>query len=150
MKFNLEIRNIQGSKRIILRFLCTYPRSFGHVDAIMDTGAPITILSANDALRLKMPFNNLSGTKPIKGFGRGGTPALSLQNFQLTLHSTENERKNLKFPIVLVDVPTLRKFGEEALSNALTIPTLMGLDFLETNNLKLFINIKNNTAYLED
>ncbi len=65
MKFNLEIRNMQGSKRIILRFLCTYPRSFGHVDAIMDTGAPVTILSANDALRLRMPFNHTFRTPKL-------------------------------------------------------------------------------------
>ena len=68
MRFNLEIRNIQGSKRIILRFLCTYPRSFGHVDAILDTGEPITILSANDALRLRMPFNNFFPNQDYSAF----------------------------------------------------------------------------------
>lgn len=97
-----------------------------------------------------MPLSNFPSTKPIRGFGRGGTPALSLEDFQITLHSAENSRKNLKFPIILVDVPTLRKFGEDALNNALTIPTLIGLDFLEMNNMKLFIDIKNDIAYLED
>ena len=150
MRFDLQIRTIHDSKRIILPFLCTYPRSFGRVEAIVDTGAPITILSASDSLRLRIPFSNFQSTKPIKGFGRGGTPALSLGDFQIALHSKENQRINLKFPIVVVDVPTLRKFGEDALNSALTLPTLIGLDFLDANNLKLFIDIKNNIAYLEE
>lgn len=131
-------------------FLSTYPRSFGHVEAVVDTGAPTTILSASDALRLKIPFHNLSSTKPIRGFGRGGTPALSLENFQISLHSTENQRKVLIFPIVIVDVPTLRKFGEDALNNALTLPTLIGIDFLESNKLKLFVDVSSNLAYSEE
>jgi len=45
MRFELQIRNIQGAKRVILPFLCTYPRSFGRVEAVIDTGAPQTILS---------------------------------------------------------------------------------------------------------
>lgn len=150
MRFKLEVRNIQGAKRIILPFLSTYPRSFGRVEGVIDTGAPITILSASDALRLKIPFHNLSSTKPIKGFGKGGTPALSLDNFQINLHSTENERKVFEFPIVVIDIPTLRKFGQDALNNSLTLPTLIGVDFLESNKLRLFIDVVNNSAYLED
>ena len=102
MKFRLEVRNIQGAKRVILPFLSTYPRSFGRVEGVIDTGAPITILSASDALRLKIPFNSLTSTKPIKGFGRGGTPALSLKSFQMSLHSTENERKISEFQSLVV------------------------------------------------
>jgi len=150
MRFDLQVRNMQGSKRIILPFLCTYPRSFGHIEAVIDTGASQTILSARDALRLNIPFKNFSSTKPIKGFGKGNTPALSIKNFQLTLHSVDNKRKNLKFPVVVIDVPTLHKHGKNALDNALTLPTLIGLDFLELNGLTFFIDLKNNVAYLEE
>ncbi len=58
MKFNLQIRNIQGSKRIVLPLISIYPRSFGHLEAVIDTGAPKTILSAGDAMRLNIPFSN--------------------------------------------------------------------------------------------
>mgnify|MGYP000748936801 FL=1 len=51
--------------------------------------------------------------------------------------------------ILVVDVPRIRKESQEALNNAATIPTLIGLDFLENNNLDLFISTNKNTAYLE-
>ena len=150
MRFELEIRNIQGSKRIILSFLSIYPRSFGRVQAIIDTGSPITILSAADAQRLNIPFKNFQSSSPIKGFGRGGTPTLSIDNFQISLRSFDNKRKSLEFPITVVDVPILRKFGEDVLNQAFTIPTIIGLDFLEANKFKLFIDVNNNTAHLEE
>ncbi len=150
MRFDLEIRNIQGAKRIVLPFLCTYPRSFGRVEAIIDTGASQTILSAGDSLRLNIPFKNFTSTKPIRGFGKGNVPALLINNFQMVLHSKDKRRKNLNFPITVIDVPKLNKFGGNVLNNALTLPTLIGLDFLEINKLKLFIDINNHLAYLEE
>ena len=150
MKFDLEIRNIQSSKRIILPFLCTYPRSFGRVESIIDTGAPTTVISASDGIRLRLSFDNFESTKPLKGVGRGEIPCLLINNFKITLHSNNNERKEFSFPVVAVDVPTLRKFGEDALNQASMLPTLIGLDFLKLNNLKLFVDLQNNIAYLEE
>jgi len=149
MRFELQIRNIQGAKRVILPFLCTYPRSFGRVEAVIDTGAPQTILSAKDAIRLNMPFKSFPSAKPIRGFGKGNTPALSIKNFQISLHSIENQRASFKFPIVAIDVPTLYKRGKGALDSALTLPSLIGLDFLDVNELQLFVDLNNNEAYLE-
>ncbi len=69
MKFNLEIRNVNGSKRIIFPFLSTYPRSFGRVEAIIDTGSPITVLSASDSLRLNLPCQDSLETTLFKVWG---------------------------------------------------------------------------------
>ena len=96
-----------------------------------------------------MPFKSFPSTKPIRGFGKGNTPALAIKNFQISLHSTENQRASFKFPIVVIDVPTLHKRGPDAINSTLTLPSLIGLDFLEVNKLQLFIDLNNNEAYLE-
>lgn len=149
MRFNLEVRNMQGAKRIILPLLSTYPRSFGRIEVVIDTGAPKTILSASDAIRLNIPFTNFDSTTPLTGLGKGKTPVLLINKFTFSLRDSEGKPNNFSMPILVADVPRIRKEGDEKLNNAARIPTLIGIDFLENLNLDLFISIKNNIAYLE-
>lgn len=150
MRFDLQIRSIQSSRRIILPLISTYPRSFGHLEVVIDTGAPKTILSAGDAIRLNVPFSKFQSTAPLIGLGRGTTPVLLINNFPFSLHSNEEESKKFSMPILVVDVPKIRNMSKDFLNNATRIPTLIGIDFLEHTKLKLFIDIKNNIAHLED
>lgn len=149
MRFNLDIRNIQGARRIVLPILSTYPRSFGRIEAVIDTGAPKTILSAGDAIRLNIPFTNFESTTPLTGLGKGRTPVLSVNKFTFSLRDSDGKPDNLSMPILVADVPRIRKEGQEKLNNAARIPTLIGMDFLENNNLDLFISVNKNIAYLE-
>ena len=149
MRFNLEIRNIGGVKRIILPMFSRYPRSFGRVEAIIDTGAPKTIPSARDAVKLNIPFTNFESATPLTGLGKGKTPVLLINNFIFSLRDSKGNPNSFSMTILVVDVPRIRKESQEALNNAATIPTLIGLDFLENNNLDLFISTNKNTAYLE-
>ena len=50
MRFNLDIRKIGGSMRIILPISSRQPRSFGRIEVVIDTGSPKTIISAGDAI----------------------------------------------------------------------------------------------------
>ena len=82
MRFNLEIRNIDGSIRIILPLFSRQPRSFGRIEAVIDTGFPKTIISAGDAIKLNIPFTNLQSTMPLTGLGKGRTPMLLINNLR--------------------------------------------------------------------
>jgi len=149
MKFNLEIRNIQGTRRIILPLLSTYPRSFGRIEAIIDTGSPKTILSAGDAIRLNIPFTNFESAAPLTGLGKGKTPVLLINKFTFSLRDSDGRPSNFLMPILAADVPKIRNEGQEKLNNATRVPTLIGMDFLELNNFDLFIGLNKNVAYLE-
>jgi hypothetical protein len=149
MKFNLEVRNIQKAKRIFLPMISTYPRSFGHLESVIDTGAPKTILSAGDAIRLNIPFMNFESTTPLTGLGKGRTPVLLINKFSFSLKDSEGNLNKFSMPILVADVPRIRKEGQEKLNNATRIPTLIGMDFLEINDLSLFVDINKNVAYLE-
>ena len=126
------------------------PRSFGHLEAFIDTGAPKTILSASDAERLRIPFSSLQKTSSIVGFGRSSIPALGMEKFSIVIRSEDGKSKNFSIPLVVPDVPTMRHQNQDMLNHAFTIPTLIGMDFFERNGFKLFMDIKGNYAYLED
>ncbi|MDO8509246.1 MAG: hypothetical protein Q7S27_06220 [Nanoarchaeota archaeon] len=149
MRFNLEIRDMQGSKRVILPLLSTYPRSFGRIEAIIDTGAPKTILSAGDAIRLNIPFTNFESAAPLMGLGKGKTPVLLINKFTFSLKDIENKPQNFTMQILVADVPRIRNEGQDKLNNAARIPTLIGMDFLEINGFDLFVSINKKIAYLE-
>ena len=149
MRFNLEIRNIQGTRRIILPLLSTFPRSFGRIEAVIDTGAPKTILSAGDAIRLNIPFTNFESTTPLTGLGKGRTPVLVINKFTFSLRNSDGKPNNILMPVLVADVPRIRNEGQEKLNNATRIPTLIGMDFLELNNFDLFVSLNKNVAYLE-
>lgn len=149
MKFNLEVRNIQGTKRIILPLISTYPRSFGHLESVIDTGAPKTILSAGDAIRLNIPFKNFDSATPLIGLGKGRTPVLLINKFSFSLRDSEGKPNKFSMSILVADVPRIRKEGQEKLNNATRIPTLIGIDFLQHNNFSLFVDVNKDVAYLE-
>lgn len=150
MEYELQIRQIQNTKRIILPLISKQPRSYGHLDAVIDTGSPKTIISVSDAMRLNIPFKNLTSASPIQGFGKGNIPVLSMEKFPFSIRSGKGKSKDLITSVVIVDVPTLRKLGENALNHALSLPTLIGIDFLDASGLKLFVDVKGGIAYLED
>jgi len=135
MRFSLEIRNIEGAKRVILPMFSRQPRSFGRIEAIIDTGSPKTILSAGDAIRLNIPFTNFESTTPLTGLGKGKTPMLLINKFTFSLRNSEGKPNSFSMPLLVADVPRLRKEGQDKLNNATRIPTLIGMDFLDTKML---------------
>ena len=149
MRFNLEIRKIEGSVRIILPLFSKQPRSFGRIEALIDTGAPKTVLSAADAIRLNIPFTNFENTTPLTGLGKGRTPVLLIKKFTFSLRDSDGKPNNFSMPVLAADVPKIKSEGVEKLDNATRIPTLIGMDFLELNNFDFFVSLNKKIAYLE-
>ena len=149
MRFNLEIRNINGSIRIILPLFSRQPRSFGRIEAVIDTGSPKTIISAGDSIKLNIPFTSLQSTTPLTGLGKGRTPMLLINKFTFLLRDSEGKSNSFSMPLLVADVPRIRNEGQEKLNNATRIPTLIGMDFLELNGFDLFVSVNKDLAYLE-
>ena len=149
MRFNLEIRKIEGFIRIVLPFFSRQLRSFGRIEAVIDTGSPKTIISAGDAIKLSIPFTNLQSTTPLTGLGKGRTPMLLINKFAFSIRDSDGKPNNFDMPFLVADVPRIRNEGQEKLNNATRIPTLIGMDFLELNDFDLFVSLNKNVAYLE-
>ncbi len=150
MKYPLIIREVQGSKRLVLPVVSRHPRSFGTMECFIDTGSPRTIMVAADAIKLGIAFSKYPETKSVAGFGKGNMPCVEIQQFPLVIRSNENTSKELKINVVVPNVPEMRKRDKNTLNHSLMLPTLIGLDFLEVNHLKMHINLSQNEAYLED
>lgn len=150
MRYPIQIRETQGAKRLIVPLLSRHPRCFGSFEAFIDTGSPRTIISAVDAEKLMIPFNSLNETQPIIGFGKGNVPTLAIDKFNLVMRASDGQSKQIVMPVVITDVSKMRKRDQQILDHARTIPSLIGMDFLERNKFKLFVDLEKNEAYFED
>ncbi len=73
-----------------------------------------------------------------------------INKFSFSLPSAEGKPKYFSMQILVIDFPRIKKEGGERLNEFIKKPTLIGLDFLEYNKLKLLIDLIDNVAYLED
>lgn len=139
VKIPLQVCHYDENLRIIARFLlrCDEPKVFAVIDAIVDTGSPITIIGPRDMKRIrfsKLQREKLEGRhEPIN---IGGTQLFTkiLNNAKLKFRDFE-----AKMP---VNVPI--KGEEKAIQ-----PSLLGVDFMLKTRAKLFFDPKNKVAYFE-
>jgi len=135
----LQVSHFDNNLRIIARFLlrCENPKIFAIIEAIVDTGSPITIIGPRDVMRMrfsKVQRERLEGrNKPVN---IGGTQMFTkiLNNAKLKFGDIE-----IEMPI---DVPI--KGEEKAIQ-----PSLLGVDFMLKTKAKLFFDPTNKEAYFE-
>jgi hypothetical protein len=150
MRFNLELVKTPDSERILINLLSRYPRSYGNLVGVLDTGSPRTIISAKDASILKIPIDNLEKVRSISGFGRGAIPCRIIKNFKIALKSDDSHIKLVELPIHVVDISALNSMNQEFALHAYQIPSIIGIDFLKILNLSLNVNFNKDIAYLEE
>jgi len=151
MRFDLKLIKDDESERILISLKSLYPRSFGNILAVLDTGSSRTIISAQDVSLLNIPVNSFSKSdKPVSGFGRGSIPCKICNKFRMAIKSTEEKLKTFELPVHIVDTPALKKLNNEFQNRAYQIPTIVGLDFLKELDLSLFVNFNQGIAYLEE
>ena len=150
MLFDITNVKKEDAERLLLNIVSRQDHSFGNILAIIDTGSPRTIISAKDVISLKIPVAGLENAKPINGFGRGSVPCKKLNKFKFYIKSKENKIKSIEMPVYAVDVSTLSSLNKDMVENIYRIPSIIGLDFLEKNNLKMIVNFKDNKSYFEE
>jgi len=149
MRFFLEFRKKLGGERILINFSSRYPRSFGPIQGIIDTGSPKTIISASDALRLNIPFKSLEQGIALRGFGKGGIPTKILKNFKFVIMDEERKLKEFKTDVFVVDMTTLKNLPRDFTNQCLQTPTIFGLDILDKFKMNLFLDFENESFSLE-
>mgnify|MGYP001576061043 CR=1 FL=1 len=149
MIFKVESIKEPDSERLTFNIVSRYPRCFGGVFTIIDTGSPRTIISAKDAYLLKIPITNFQDAKDIKGFGKGGLPCKKIDKFKFYIKSEDNQIRNIEMPVYVVDIVQLNNMNKDLKENAYKIPSIIGLDFLKSQNLKLIVDLQNASYFQE-
>lgn len=137
-----------GGLRLTLPVIINSPKHRIHASTTVffDTGCPSTfVISEGEALRLKLPFSAME-SKGIIAFGSLKYESFALKNLEITLRDKKDERVQLTVPEVSVLKSTKR--DNKAAAEALQMPSLIGLDFLNVFDFSLHVFPKKE-AYFE-
>ncbi len=117
------------------------------IDFVVDTGTSISMISYGDAVRMNLPISNLHSREPsaIAGFE---IDVRILKDVRLGFITAEGGFKRFDLNEFFVMTPLVKKPLD--LEKAKQIPSLLGLDFLRSNNLSFFCNPGKELAYFDD
>ncbi len=149
MIFNIDLIKNTGAERLLFNIVSMHPHSFGGIISIVDTGSPRTIISASAASKLKISATGEKAS-PIYGFGRGNIPCRKLNNFKFIIKSSEGKTKSIEMPVYVVDIPALNNLSQEMKISAYRIDSIIGLDFLISQKMKMVVDFNNNLSYFEE
>lgn len=118
----------------------------GHIDALIDTGSPFTVLSTKDIMssRLSIKTMQRGETVSLAGFRFFNYPIKSP-----TMYFKDEDGKLLKIELPSIGglIPT--KTDEKTLDEVKDIPTILGNDFLEDQRFTLSFNPSARVAFIE-
>ncbi len=140
MRIPLKVYFFAGGLRAIVRFLIQSkePHIFGFVEAIVDTGSPTTILGMLDVKRMRVSPIQLkkleSRKKPI-ACGGSLIKTKNLQKAKLKIGQYLECMMPVQIPVDEI------QGGSQ--------PTILGVDFLIENKLKLIFDPNKKEAYFE-
>jgi len=142
MLIPLQVYDFAGGLRIMAHLFlkAQEPHIFGSIRAIVDTGSPATIIGNGDAERMrisKIQLKNLDTHKNPVAIGGGRMVTKVVKNAEIQIGAD--------FKSQLMDL--LVPFQSEEGSSCQ--PTILGVDFMEKNRLKLFFDPINKKAYFE-
>jgi len=136
-----------GGIRYQLSMILNYGRKPFPFDVLFDTGSPFSLtLSQQDAYRMQISVKGLPKSRVIS---LGGLKYQSyvLKNKKLIMKDVEG--KAIEFTIPEIHVLISTKKNSKSIQEANSMPSIIGLRFLEDNNLTLHINGKTKTGYIE-
>ena len=138
-KIPLIISNVAESTRIVFRAFvqCDKPKIFGLIEFIVDTGSPITLISLKDRERLrvsKIQMNIIQSKKEPITIGGGKVKSKIIPEVKIRTNDFETS-----MPIHIVDDG----------SGTSSHPSILGIDFLKYNKLKLVFDPMVGEAYFE-
>jgi len=142
MQIPLQVGWFAGGLRIMAHFLiqCEHPHIFGSIRAIVDTGSPTTILGVMDLKRMRVSPIQLKNLETKKG-----TMAIEGGNLKTKLVKNAKISFSDIFKSEVLDV--CAPFDSD--DGGFCQVTILGVDFMEKNNLKLFFDPRGKSAYFE-
>lgn len=122
----------------------------GPVNMLLDTGAGRSIMGEDDLTKLGVEISRLpQSTRPIAGWG-GTTESFVLQSPCLVLIDDEDQSEMFEMPEMLCGKNPRQvksKAGQKRF-RTVSIPSVIGRDFLRAHSLIAHIDIKRNEVYL--
>ena len=137
-----------GDFRPYLETTIQGPHIFGRISFLVDTGSPDTVISEGDALRLRIPINRLIKDRPLTGWGGASYDTYTLNNVKIHFKTSENQIFSISFQKILVSQLTTKR-PEEERRISLTFPSIIGIDLLKNNGLKLYFDPAKSVTYFE-
>lgn len=116
------------------------------IEFIIDTGSNSNFISESDALKIDIPINKIKFKREIHGLTGGKLSANLGDGYAYVLDDEEKARK-----LHIKDMSMIRTKGEteKERKESLKNPSILGVNFLKENNLKLVYKPSENIAYLE-
>jgi hypothetical protein len=146
MKIPLKINLVPEHYRISVN-INVMPRSVHArpilIEFVVDTGSPCTLISFNDAKRLNIPISRLSKVNPNVSLGSRKFERYVLPDVDLCLKDEKGGIIKIKSNSLTVLKPTTR------LTQGSMTPSILGWDFLLSNNFRLVLDAPNEESYLE-
>jgi len=141
MRIELQIGKQGKDLRIFLLSFFKYKRQ-SIVKFIVDTGSPFSLLSEADAKRIGLSINRSQVDKSASGLGgiNNKVNLKSIDKVEIKVKSDDGYKTFKPKEFWLSYSPR---------TNSTVFHSLIGLDFLNEQRLKLVVNIPNNEAYLE-
>ncbi|MFH0830314.1 MAG: hypothetical protein V1887_04100 [Candidatus Aenigmatarchaeota archaeon] len=109
---------------------------------IVDTGSPYTFIGKDDAARQTRLLQNLTvREQALMGGGRINIMTIP-GPLRIALKQEDGQIFSMELPYF--------GFSDKTSTKGLSVsPSIIGLDFLRDHGFKLFVDMKNKTAYLE-
>ncbi|MFH0869125.1 MAG: aspartyl protease family protein [archaeon] len=142
MRIPLSIENLGGAIRPILIFTVRIPqlRVNRPVKALVDTGSPSSLINDADAKLMQIPQSQLTAVRSTYVAGNHVTLCSIDKEMILKMFDDQNKLIDIRFPLLVAI-----NQGNAKTENI----TILGVDFLEKNNLALYFDPANKVGYLE-
>lgn len=116
------------------------------IDAIVDTGSPFTVLSTNEILGTRLPIHTMQKGEMVSLAGFRFFRYL-INNVSMSFRTDTNELVKVQMSSIGALIPT--KLDKVTLKGVMSIPNIVGHDFLEENKVSFHFNPCVKSAYLE-
>lgn len=141
MRIPLQVRDFAGGLRVMAQFLIRSdkPHLFGSIESIVDTGSPTTILGMPDMKRMRvsqLQLKNLESRKEPHAYGGGQLKTKILRDARLKFGEFFECVMDVQIPVDEI--------------TECTQPTILGVDFMEKNKLRLVFDPDKREAYFEN
>ena len=149
MRIPLRVEIIAGGPKPVLYVTIRIPQFhvYGSIRFIVDTGSPKSVISEKDSLVLQIPFKRIKRTIPVYGIGGSSVEAHPIKKAVLTFRNEQGKLEHRTLPEIYACRTAKRT--KAVIMRSRKLPSILGVDFLIGNHLKLVFDPVNSIAYLE-